>query len=540
MHRHPAHRLFLTLPTLASVAFITFVMPATESTAQDDEPESLKIVIADEPKTIDPATLLPEALAAPVIVEFDETSLKDVVEWLKSERQISILLDNKALSDANILVSEPVTDRLNDEPLYLLLDRLQTLDLAWYMQGGILHLTTTRVAQQHLSTIPYNLGDLLDAGYKADHLTRTVQAVTGGEWQAQGEKQSRIVLLGDVLFVRQTDEIHREVAGLLAALREHGRRTFTLDPPQNEVLREKLNQNVSVEFQETPLSTAIDELAEQAGIDIWLDKAALRSRRLPERTPVSLTLAEQKLSTVLQSLLVDLELTWVIRDGILWVTTHQQAGQFTKAAVYDVRDLCRDENESFALQRAIIGQTAGPWQGSGQGNGVISFAKPGAMVVRQTERGLNEVLQLLETYRIAIKASKPRDRDEADAKKVTTQFYRMPKVMADDLAPMLPLMVQNETWKNEERPDAIGTILIFASSPGILDAAGLDVEETDGEGTQHGLVVPYTTLMITQTREVHEKISELIIQIENGDEIPMGSGMGGMGGSFGGGFFSVP
>ncbi|MCH7689386.1 MAG: PAS domain S-box protein, partial [Planctomycetes bacterium] len=105
--------------------------------------------------------------------------------------------------------------------------------------------------------------------------------------------------LGDVLFIRQTDQIHRQIGGLLTALRKHGRRTFTLDPPQHTILRKKLGENVSVKFLDTPLAIAVQQLVEQTGVDIRLDMPALRKKRIRDREPVSLALSDRKLSTVL-------------------------------------------------------------------------------------------------------------------------------------------------------------------------------------------------------------------------------------------------
>lgn len=164
-------------------------------------PPAAAIVIADEPKTVDPATLVPAPLAAEVTVKFQETSLKDVVKWLQEEQTIGVLLDSKALSEARIQLSEPVTDHLPAEPLYLLLDRLKSIGLAWYVQKGMLHLTTTAAAKEHRVTLPYNLGDLLDAGYESDALTQTIQSGTGGPWKSGEGDGGGIVLLGDVAFV---------------------------------------------------------------------------------------------------------------------------------------------------------------------------------------------------------------------------------------------------------------------------------------------------------------------------------------------------
>jgi hypothetical protein len=495
--------------------------------------------IADEPKTVDPATLMPPQLAAPATVDFTDSSLNAIVQWLQAEQQVGVLLDTKSLADAGILMSEPVSDRLNNDPLYLLLNRLRSLGLDWYLEDDLLHITTIKTAGERMSTEPYNVGDLFDAGYKSDDLIATIKAAVDGPWTGGGEDGRSIELLGDVLFVRQTSPMHREVAGLLAALRQHGRQTLTFDPPLHALLRQSLDQNVTVDFQDTPLSAAVRQLAESSGADIRLDTVSLRASRIRDREPVTLKLADRKLSTVLQALLADLRLTWILRDGVLWITTADQAQAFRKTAVFDVRDLCRDESESFALRAAIQNQTKGPWQGGG---GTITFARPGTMVVRHTESALQSVLNLLENYRLALRASKPRQRTEADPNEVLTRYYRLQAGIADDLTKHLPQLVRPGTWKDDQHPEATGTILRLTSGAELRDAEGNPVIAETGDPGPSGpraLVVNYAVLIIRQTRAAHDEIAKLIDKVEQGD-MPEGGGGGFGGGGFGGGLFSAP
>src|SRR5690606_33086007 len=102
-----------------------------------------------------------------------------------------------------------------------------------------------------------------------------------------------------------------------------------------------------------------------------------------------------------------------------------------KTAVYDVRDLCRDSRESKALHEAIENQ-AHPetWENIG-GLGSISFPRPGVLVVFQTEQVHDAVLQLLENYRLALRASKPRV-PKSSPQEIVTRYYRMPTPMAND------------------------------------------------------------------------------------------------------------
>lgn len=522
----------MSVPRLKlAVALLPLFLPAPLARAQDQpkqaETQERRVPeISDEPRTVDPAEFVPEELAAAVTVEFSDSSLHEMAEWIEDEKEIPVLFDEKALSEAGIPLGEPVTDHLDNEPLYLLLNRLRSLGLTWYVADDVLHITTMNAAKRRMSTDPYNVSDLLDAGYERSDLLETVRSTTPGPWMEINGVGGTLEWLADVLFIRHTDRMHREVRGLLTALREHGRQTFTLDPPQHRILREKLDENVSVSFADTPLAAAVDELAEQTGADIRLDIPAMRESGVRQREPVSLHLSGRKLRTVLHVLLTDLDLTWILRDGVMWITSASEAEQQRKTAVYDVRDLCRNRTEANALKEAIRKQTRGPWQELDGTGGAIVFARSGTLVVRHTEGALHEVGELLNNYRDALRASGPREQEEK-SKEILKRYYRMHEKVAADLAALLPRLVQPERWRDEMHPDAPGTIVQVASEP-----------DTNAQLKEPR--IPRAVLIIRQTREVHEKIAEVIRRVERGDGPLSTDGLkGGMGG-FGGGFFSLP
>lgn len=498
--------------------------------------------IPDEPKTVDPATFMPPKLAEPVTVDFTDSSIGEVAEWIRTQHGFPVLIDERSLSDNNVLVSDPVSDRLVNEPLYLLLDRLRLKGLAWYVEDNILRITTKDQADEHLTTSQYLVGDLFDADYDSNTLIDVIQNETSGPWFDVDGIGGTIVLLGDVMFVRQTDRMQREVAGLLSALRKHGRMTFTLDPPQNLALRQKLQQNVTADFDATPLVTALQNLAEQAEANIRLDTTALRTKGVRERQPVSLALADRPLDTVLSLLLSTVRLKHVIRDGAILITTPENAEELFKTAIYDVRDLCRDSDESKALTDAIQDQTSGPWFDLDGIGGTISFPKPGAMVIRHTEQQLFEILDLLETYRAALRLSKPREHKGIDMNEFITTYYRVEADIADDLVNVLPVLVRPDTWRSEVAPDAKGTILKVASKSDLRDVYGRTVVAAPerNEQDRSALVVAQSVLIIHQSRVAQDEIAKVIHRVQEGDATggAMGGMMGGMGG-FGGGFFST-
>jgi hypothetical protein len=453
-----------------------------------------------------------------------------VLVWLREKQGIVVLLDNEALKEIQVLPADTVSDRLDEAPVYLLLNRLRSLGIAWYYEDEILHLTSREVAEGRLTTIPYNIGDLFDADHDADTLGEMIQATLAPDSWDVNAGPGAISFLGDVLFVRQTDGMHRQIRGLLTALRKHGRRTFTFDPPQHAALRAKLGENVKVAFRDTPLETAIAELAEMTKIDMRIDLPALRAARIREREPITLSLSDRKLETVLRAMLIELELTWTLRDGVMWITSEEEAEASLKTAVFDVRDLCRDANESEALGDAIMSQAAPEaWDENG-GAGAVDFARPGTMVVLNTEDVLDEVLNLIEAYRTALRSSKPRVAKKDDPNEIITVYYRTYAEVAKGLQTLLPKLVQPESWKGPAQTKAPGEIILATAEPDVSD-----------------VLLEQSVLIIRHTRATHEEIAKVIVRVQVGDprvsdELGGGMGGGGMGGGggFGGGFFKVP
>ncbi len=509
---------------------------ANNDTSVNAEDAPVVIEIQDGPSGIDPATTMPAGLAQRVTVRFDDASLREVVQWLREDQGQAVVLDRSALSDEGISISEPVTDQLDDHPLYLLLNRLRTLGVGWVMQEDVLHITSLSAAESdYLSTRSHSVGDLFDEGYEAERLLPAIERIEPESWENLGG-WGTIQLLGDVLFVYQNQRTHRRVAGLLAALREHGRRTLVSDPPQNQAIRNNLDRIVSADFHEIALSDAVANLAEQAEVDARLDRNQLRRYGLRGREPVSLSLEERPFQTVLRLLLAELQLRPVLNDGVLWITHADDAEAELIAAVFDVRDLCRNDQESRALKSAIEQQTSpDSWDVLG-GPGGIEFPRPGTMVVSQSESVLDEVAQLLEQYRQALLGSKQRDRDARDAE-VLTRYYKMHAAMAQSLHTLLPHLVASDSWAEPGRFGRPGTILMVDSGPEPLSIAGKPAANSAADAN---LIGEQAVLVIRHTRAVHREIEAVIHRVESGDgplEIEDAGSMGGGMGGFGGGFF---
>src|SRR5262245_60258798 len=106
--------------------------------ADDAVPPAEQIEIEDEPRGIDPALFVPEPLAQPATVDLSNSSLAELAEFVGSQTGFRVLLDEGRLSEIGYTEGEPISDRIDNEPIYLLLNRLKSLDLGWSINDGVI------------------------------------------------------------------------------------------------------------------------------------------------------------------------------------------------------------------------------------------------------------------------------------------------------------------------------------------------------------------------------------------------------------------
>jgi hypothetical protein len=117
-------------------------------------------------------------------------------------------------------------------------------------------------------------------------------------------------------------------------------------------VREALSSPTRMEFTEMPLIDAVDYLKDHHGIEIQLDNRALEDAGVGSDTPVTRNLNGLPLSSSLRLLLEDYDLTYVVRDGVLMITTADKAENYLELKVYDItKEVAED------AQSAEVGET---------------------------------------------------------------------------------------------------------------------------------------------------------------------------------------
>jgi hypothetical protein len=95
--------------------------------------------------------------------------------------------------------------------------------------------------------------------------------------------------------------------------------------PRDASIRAALDQKTDIKFIETPFRRVFDDLKQRHGIEIQLDLRALDDASIPIETPVTKNIKGVTLRSALNILLDDLDLTYVVQNGVLKITSKAEA-----------------------------------------------------------------------------------------------------------------------------------------------------------------------------------------------------------------------
>src|SRR5262245_49080735 len=95
--------------------------------------------------------------------------------------------------------------------------------------------------------------------------------------------------------------------------------------PRDASIRAALSQKTDIKFVEKPLRGVFDDLKQRHAVEFQLDVGALDDANIPLDTPVTKSVKGITLRSALNILLDDLDLTYVVQNGVLKITTQTEA-----------------------------------------------------------------------------------------------------------------------------------------------------------------------------------------------------------------------
>ncbi|MEX0715302.1 MAG: hypothetical protein WD066_01880 [Planctomycetaceae bacterium] len=106
-------------------------------------------------------------------------------------------------------------------------------------------------------------------------------------------------------------------------------------------VRDKLQKKVTLKYEQSPLEAVVEDLATQAGVNWWINHAALEEEFIPLDEPVDADLTDVTIETALEIILDDAGITWYVDGDVLRITTQVNAGEVFVTRVYDLRRLLK-------------------------------------------------------------------------------------------------------------------------------------------------------------------------------------------------------
>lgn len=115
-------------------------------------------------------------------------------------------------------------------------------------------------------------------------------------------------------------------------------------PPEGQKeasIKDILDQRMAFDFSEKPLASIVQQLGAQTGITIYLDARHLEEAGVNRDTPVTHAFSDIRLRTYLDLMLGELDLTYMVKDDVLFITTPEYAESPDRMVVrvYDCREL---------------------------------------------------------------------------------------------------------------------------------------------------------------------------------------------------------
>ena len=165
-----------------------------------------------------------EALAKPTAIQFNETSLKDVVQFWQEQHAINIRINQKSLEEANVQLDTPITYVLKGVSFASGLDLvLRPLGVTYVIEHEVLLITSLDDAQRASTPRVYDV-TALAAEPEREAVLKAVALVLDRPAAIEGATPvttaSRMLLFRNKLMLRGSQPEHDRVAELLTKLRE--------------------------------------------------------------------------------------------------------------------------------------------------------------------------------------------------------------------------------------------------------------------------------------------------------------------------------
>jgi hypothetical protein len=370
------------------------------------------------------------ALDEPTALALNRKPLADLVDAIEARHHVPVELDTRSLDGIGVGSDTSVTVQLEGLRLESALRlALPELDLTTIIGESAITITTPEEAESR-GQYPriYPVGDLAreitvdnsaywgralnsvgfggggffgyplpDTPYDvvSDFLTTLVDP---DGWEDVGGPAAIDDYAGAIVVLARR-ETHAKVERLLAELRHRWKPPVYPPPPQTadhaatRDIERVLAQPTSPQMTDRPLSEVAATIAAQHGFRVLLDRRALDGVGIGGDYPVSITGREIPLEHALRPMLDDLDLTFVLRDESLVITTPEEADAGLITRCYAVQRLIEADDVDALIDAITTTVASDDWEHVG-GPGAIDSIE-GVLGISQTREVHRQIEALL-------------------------------------------------------------------------------------------------------------------------------------------------
>jgi hypothetical protein len=260
-----------------------------------------------------------------------------------------------------------------------------------------------------------------------------------------------------------------------------------------------LRRPVKVEFADTPLSDVADFFAAKFDINVQLDAKGLQDAAVDSAAPVTISLRKPvSVEAALQLILENFDLTFVVQDEVLKITSKEKADEILTTKVYAVGDLLdrgprRNYNDGLI---ETITSTIQPdsWDDNG-GPGSISRVVS-TLVIAQKWDVHKELRDLFAMLRAELPKRATNENGQAPKQdEMTTAVYKLQHAVGQDTAAAIMTITDPDSWKAKDR----GMTVVKMKNV---------VHTAQGDDNQS-----WDALVVRHTESVQNKIQEFLIEL---------------------------
>ncbi len=138
-----------------------------------------------------------------------------------------------------------------------------------------------------------------------------------------------------------------------------------------EKIYRELGNSTDLEFADTPLSDVVDYIKSKHDIEIQLDPKGLTDAAVDPSAPVTKSVKGISLRSALRLILEEFDLTYVVQDEVLKITSKEKADEILTTRVYPVADLVIPIRTMMGGMRGGMGGGMMGGMGGGMGGGMM-------------------------------------------------------------------------------------------------------------------------------------------------------------------------